>query len=187
MKFQSILLVAIALLVGLSPLLMQRVTASPSSKQDVGFVYWQSNGGGCIPTDATIQAQQYWTVTQAGRVKYKSGTSPLEFSCPVTSFNPGVTSGDGTVLKLFYQDPDGAGENFQVVAKLMSFSKSNGNLNEVCRVTSNQQGPWQQGRSVCRNINMNDNLYWVHVIISRTSASDLVVEFNGVSLEGAIL
>ncbi len=156
--------------------------------QKVGFVYWQSNGGGCVPTDKTIQNQQYWTVTGAGRVKYKgNGTQPLVFSCPVSSINPNVSRGDGTVLRLFYQDPDGAGNAFKVEATLKAFAKSNGAYqSQVCKVTSNKQGSWQQSRSTCSTINMNANIYWVEVVIKRTRSSNLVVEFNGVSLEGAI-
>jgi hypothetical protein len=155
--------------------------------QNVGFVYWQANGGGCVPTDATVKNQQYFTVTAAGRVKYKgNGTKPLVFSCPVTSFNPNVIGGDGTILRLFYQDPDGPGDDFKVKARLMSFAKSNGALKEVCKVTSDKKGQWQESSNVCRNIDMNANLYWVEVVISRTKPSNLVVEFNGVSLEGSI-
>ena len=163
--------------------------ASTTSAQSVGFVYWQSNGGGCIPTDKTIQNQHYWTVTGAGRVKYKgSGTQPLVFSCPVSSINPNVTGGEGTVLRLFYQDPDGPGNAFKVEAKLKSFAKSNGSYqSQVCKATSDKQGSWQESSGLCGAIDMNANLYWVEVVIMRTQPSNLVVEFNGVSLEGTIL
>ena len=178
MKLQSMLFIALVLL-----------GASPILAQEVGFVYWQANGGGCVPTDATVQNQQYFTVTGAGRVKYKgNGTEPLVFSCPVTSINPNVIAGDGTILRLFYQDPDGPGGDFRVEARLLSFAKSNGALREVCKVTSDKQGQWQESKSGrCSNINMNANLYWVEVVISRTNPSNSVVEFNGVSLEGSIL
>ena len=178
MKLQATLSIAVVLLLEASTVLAQKV----------GFVYWQSNGGGCVPTDATIKDQQYFTVTAAGRVKYKgNGTKPLVFSCPVTSINPNVTAGDGTILRLFYQDPDGPGSDFKVEARLMSFAKSNGALTEVCKVTSDKKGQWQESSSrVGSNIDMNANLYWVEVVISRTKPSNLVVEFNGVSLQGAI-
>ncbi|MEC4881042.1 MAG: hypothetical protein SAL70_06780 [Scytonema sp. PMC 1070.18] len=161
---------------------------SAALAQNVGFVFWQSNGGGCVPTDTTIQNQQYWTVTGAGRVKYKgNGTQPLVFSCPVSSINPNVSGGDGTVLRLFYQDPDGAGNAFKVEASLKSFAKSNGAYqSQVCKVTSNKQGSWQDSIDICDAIDMNANLYWVEVVVTRTQPSNLVVEFNGVSLEGAI-
>ncbi len=156
--------------------------------QNVGFVYWQSNGGGCVPTDATVERNQYFTVTGTGRVKYKgNGIKPLVFSCPVNSINPNVLSGDGTVLRLFYQDPDGAGENFKVEATLRAFAKSNGAFTkEVCKVTSNKKGPWQEGSDVCGEMDLNTNLYWVEVVVKRKKTSDLVVEFNGVALEGSI-
>jgi hypothetical protein len=177
MKLQSILFIALFSL-----------GASTALAQNVGFVYWQANGGGCVPTDATIQNQQYFSVTAAGRVKYKGdGTKPLVFSCSVTSFNPNVTAGDGTILRLFYQDPDGPEGDFKVEARLMSFAKSNGALTEVSKVTSDKTGQWQESKSrVGSNIDMNANLYWVEVVIRRTKASKLVVEFNGVSLEGVI-
>ena len=153
-----------------------------------GFVYWQSNGGGCVPTDATIERNQYITVTGTGRVKYKgNGTNPLVFSCPLTSINPNVSAGNSTVLRLFYQDPDGPGEDFKVEATLRSFAKFNGLFTqEVCKVTSNKKGQWQEGTDTCRNIDMNNNLYWVQVVIKRNQVSSLAVEFNGVSLEGSI-
>ena len=178
MKLQWTSCLALVLLVMPTTILAQRV----------GFVYWQSNGGGCVPTDKTIQDQQYWTVTGAGRVKYKgNGKQPLVFSCPVSSINPNVTAGDGTVLRLFYQDPDGAGAAFKVEATLKSFAKSNGAYeSQVCKVTSDKQGSWRDSTSVCGGIDMNAKLYWVEVVISRTQRSELVVEFNGVSLEGAI-
>lgn len=161
--------------------------ASTVLAQNVGFVYWQANGGGCVPTDATIRNNQYFTVTAAGRVKYKgNGTKPLVFSCPVTCFNANV-NGDGIVLRLFYQDPDGSGDGFKVEARLMSFAKSDGTLTEVSKVTSNKAGQWNDSSSsVDGVIDMNANLYWVEVVIKRTNPSNLVVEFNGVSLEGVI-
>lgn len=170
------------------PVLVWLLMSSTAFAQNVGFVYWQSNGGGCVPTDTTIQNQQYWTVTGTGRVKYKgNGTQPLVFSCPVSSINPNVSGGDGTVLRLFYQDPDGAGDAFKVKASLKSFAKSNGAYqSQVCQVTSTQQGSWQSSMGTCGAIDMNANLYWVEVVITRTQPSNFVVEFNGVSLEGAI-
>lgn len=178
MKLQWTFFTALALL----------LMPSTAFGQRVGFVYWQSNGGGCVPTDKTIQNQQYWTVTGAGRVKYKgNGTQPLIFSCPVSSINPNVSSRDKTILRLFYQDPDGAGNAFKVKASLKSFAKSNGAYeSQVCKVISDKQGPWQNSSGVCGDIDMNTNLYWVEVAITRTQPSNLVVEFNGVSLESAI-
>ena len=162
-------------------------SATPAHAQQASFTYWQSNGGGCVPTDATVAQQQYWTVTAAGRVKYKgNGTQPLVLSCPVTSFNPRVVGGDGTVLRLFYQDPDGVGTAFQVRARLMAFAKSNGALSQVCMVASDRSGQWQSSSGVCGAINMDTHLYWVEVVVMRSQPSNLVVEFNGVSLEGAI-
>ena len=35
-------------------------------------------------------------------------------------------------------------------------------------------------------IDWSADLYWVEVVIRRTAASNLVVEFNGVSLEGLV-
>jgi hypothetical protein len=162
--------------------------ASTVFAQNVGSVYWQSNGGGCVPTDETIKNQQYWTVTGGGRVKYRgNGTQPLVFSCPVSSINPNVDPGSGTVLRLFYQDPDGGGGAFKVEASLKAFAKSNGtHQGQVCKVTSNEQGAWQDNVGACGVIDMDANLYWVEVVITRTKPSNLVVEFNGVSLEGRI-
>ncbi|BAZ37691.1 hypothetical protein NIES4101_36140 [Calothrix sp. NIES-4101] len=156
--------------------------------QKVGTVYWQSNGGGCVPTDQTIQNQQYWTVTGAGRVKYKgNGTQPLAFSCPVSSINSNVSGGDGTVLRLFYQDPDGLEDAFKVEATLRSFAKSNGTYNgEVCKVSSSKKGEWQDDTSNVCLIDMNANIYWVEVVIKRNQPSNSVVEFNGVSLESRV-
>jgi hypothetical protein len=167
--------------------LMWLAMPTTSQAQSVGFTYWQSNGGGCVPTDKTIREDQYWTVTGGGRVKYRGiGTQPLVFSCPVSSINPNVSAGDGTVLRLFYQDPDGLGNAFSVVARLLSFAKSNGALREFCRVTSDRPGQWQSSLDVCGPIDLNADLYWVEVVIRRTASSSLVVEFNGVSLEGLV-
>lgn len=178
MKFKIIFCTLFALALG----------ASTALSQNVGGVYWQSNGGGCVPTDATIAGNQYVTVTGTGRVKYKGdGTDPLVFSCPLNSINPNVSPREGTVLRLFYQDPDGTGEDFKVEATLRSFAKSNGAYTqEVCKVTSDKKGQWQEGTDICNNIDMNANLYWVEVVIKRKKASNSVVEFNGVSLEGIV-
>jgi hypothetical protein len=179
MKFQVAFFAALAL----------AFHASTASSQNVGFVYWQTNGGGCVPTDATVEKSQYLTATGTGRVKYKgNGTDSLVFSCPVSSINPNVIAGDGPVLRLFYQDPDGAGEDFKVEATLRSFAKSDGAFtSEVCKVTSEKKGQWQDGIDVCSNIDMNTSIYWIEVVVTRKKASNLVVEFNGVSLEGRIL
>lgn len=178
MKFKIIFCTLFALALG----------ASTALSQNVGGVYWQSNGGGCVPTDATIAGNQYVTVTGTGRVKYKGDeTDPLVFSCPLNSINPNVSPREGTVLRLFYQDPDGTGEDFKVEATLRSFAKSNGAYTqEVCKVTSDKKGQWQEGTDICNNIDMNANLYWVEVVIKRKKASNSVVEFNGVSLEGIV-
>ena len=94
-------------------------------------------------------------MTGGGRVKYRGiGTQPLVFSCPVSSINPNVSAGDGTVLRLFYQDPDGLGNEFSVVARLLSFAKSNGALKEACRVTSDSPGQWQSSWDVCGPIRL---------------------------------
>ncbi|WP_315790295.1 hypothetical protein [Fischerella sp. JS2] len=109
------------------------------------------------------------------------------FSCPVSSINPNVYGGDGTILRLFYQDPDGANNAFKVEASLKSFAKSNGAYNtQVCKVTSNKRGSWQVSSDVCDSIDMDANIYWVEVVIKRAQPSNSVVEFNGVSLESAI-
>ena len=138
-----------------------------SQAQSVGFTYWQSNGGGCVPTDKTIREDRSWTVTGGGRVKYRGIVPPTTtvFSCPVSSINPNVSAGDGTVLRLFYQDPDGLGNAFSVVARLLSFAKSNGALREVCRVTSDRLGQWQSSLDVCGPINFSAGLYWVEVVM----------------------
>ncbi len=156
--------------------------------QNVGNVYWQSNGGGCIPTDKTIQNQQYFTVNGAGRVKYKgNGTEPLAFSCPVSNINSNVSGGNATILRLFYQDPDGPADGFKVEATVRSFAKSNGAYNsQVCKVTSNKRGQWSVSDYLCQ-IDLSTNIYWVEVVINRNQPSNLVVEFNGVSLESTYL
>jgi hypothetical protein len=171
MKFQSLFCTALALSLMASTALA--IDVEGLYWQSNGrSVYWQANGGGCVPTDATIKNQQYWTVTGAGRVKYKGNDiQPLVFSCPVSSINPDVLGGDGTILRLFYQDPDGTGGDFKVEARLKSFNKLNGAyMSEVCIATSGTSGSWRESR----------------VVISRTRPSNLVVEFNGVSLEGAV-
>nr|WP_281721504.1 hypothetical protein [Nitrosomonas nitrosa] len=177
MKLQSILSLTL-ILFGASTALAAGINS------DVGGVYWQANGGGCVPTDATIQNQQYFTVTAAGRVKYKGkGTKPLVFSCPVTGFNPNASPGNGVDLKLYYQDPDGQGDVFKVEARLMAFDRSNGVLAEVAKVTSDKTGAWQVSHGALRsNMDINTNFYWVEVVIKRTKPSNLVVEFNGVEL-----
>ncbi len=159
-----------------------------ASAQTVGWVYWQSNGGGCVPTDKTVKDQQYWTITGSGRVKYKgNGIQPLEFSCPVSNINSGIAGGDATVIKLFYQDPDGPGDAFKVEATLRSFSKKDGAYKaEVCKATSDKQGQWQLTVKACGAIDLSANIYWVEVVIKRTRSSKLVVEFNGVSIERVI-
>ena len=164
------------------------LNASTALSQNVGSVFWQSNGGGCVPTDTTVEKNQYFTVTGTGRVKYKgSGIDPLVFSCPVSSINPNVLGGDGKILRLFYQDPDGVGEDFQVEATLRSFAKSNGAFTkEVCKVISDKKGQWREGTDTCSKIDINANLYWVEVVVRRTKPSNSVVEFNGVSIEGRV-
>lgn len=178
MKIQLMLCTAFAL----------ALNASTALSQNVGSVYWQSNGGGCVPTDATVERKQYFTVTGTGRVKYKgNGTDPLVFSCPVSSINPNVLALPTTILRLFYQDPDGEGEDFRVEATLRAFTKSNGAFTkEVCKVTSDKTGQWQEGIDVCSKIDMNANLYWVEVVVRRTKPSNSVVEFNGVSIEARV-
>jgi hypothetical protein len=164
--------------------------ATPASAQSVGFTYWSANGGSCTPTDATLRDAQYITVTGGGRVKYRSatsGVSPLGFVCPVTSINPNVLGGDATHMRLYYQDPDGPGTAYQVRAFMRSLSKLNGAYNPaVCQLTSDTTGPWRAADTRCEGIDLANNIYWVHVIISRAAPHAATVEFNGVELAGEI-
>ena len=140
-----------------------------------------------MPISETIKNQQYWTVTGGGRVKYKGDSvQPLSFSCPVNSFNANVINGDSAILRLFYQDSDGAESNFKVEARLLSFAKSNGELKTVCTASSDKKGQWKDSFGRCDTINMDANIYWVEVVIKRT-APTFSGEFNGVSIEGAIM
>jgi hypothetical protein len=50
--------------------------------------------------------------------------------------------------------------------------------------TPKKQGAWQESAVVCGAIDLDAKLYWVEIVITRTQPSNLVVEFNGVSLEG---
>lgn len=149
-------------------------------------VYWQTNAAGCIPSDDTMMRKKHFTVTITGRVTYTKSTEPLVFSCPVHSINPHVAAGNTTVIRLFYKDPDGAGEDFKVEATLRSFAKSNGELKEVCKVVSDKAGSWQEGTSVCSKIDMSANIYWVEVIVKHAKTDTSSVEFNGVSLESRV-
>jgi hypothetical protein len=150
---------------------------------DTGTVYWQTNAGGCVPSDDTMKRAKRFTVTATGRVMYAKSTAPLVFSCPVHSINPNVAVGNTTVIRLFYKDPDGAGEDFKVEATLRSYAKSNGELKEVCKVASDKAGSWQEAIGVCSKIDMNANIYWVEVVVKHVRTDSSVVEFNGVSLE----
>jgi len=154
---------------------------------DTGAVYWQTNAAGCVPSDDTMMRKKHFTVTPTGRVMYTKSAAPLVFSCPVHSINPDVADGNATVIRLFYKDPDGAGEDFKIEATLRSFAKSNGELKEECKVTSDKVGSWQEGTAVCSEIDMNANIYWVEVVVRHTKTDSSVVEFNGVSLESRTL
>ncbi|NMG06316.1 hypothetical protein [Brasilonema sp. UFV-L1] len=153
----------------------------------VGSVEWQTVGGGCIPDDEAVQGNWYQAVTAAGRVKYRGNhTNTLRFTCPVTNVNAS-TPLDFTELVIYYQDPDGPGDDFQVIGRLMSFSKSDGTLSETCRVESDQFGSWSSTVSSttsqnCGTLDFVKNLYWVEATISRREASSLTVEFNGAEL-----
>lgn len=154
----------------------------------VGYVAWQSNGGGCVPTDATAQQDAYWTVTGAGRVKYKgNSTEPLVFSCPVTTINDQASGGEGTVLALYSQDPDGPGDTFEVSARLKSFARNNGSYNSsVCEVHSQTAGQWRRNASGPCKIDFGQAIYWVEVRVERQQPSAKVVEFNAVALENVV-
>jgi len=161
----------------------EKNTGQTNASIDTGSVYWQTNAGGCIPSDDTMKRKKHFTVTVTGRVMYAKSKAPLVFTCPVRSINPNVAGGNTTVIRLFYKDPDGAGEDFKVEATLRSFAKSNGELKNVCKVSSNKAGTWQEGIGVCSKIDMNANIYWVEVTVKHTRTDNSVVEFNGVSLE----
>ena len=159
------------------------------SDDELGRPYWQTTGGGCVPDDEAIQGNWYQAVTSAGRVKYRGDhTNMLRFTCAVTSLNgvpPNVPR--KIVLVIYYQDPDGRGDDFQVIGRLMSFSKSDGALSEKCKVVSHRSGQWRRSISGICDVDrpshlFNDELHWVEVTINRRQSSMQTVEFNGVEL-----
>lgn len=149
----------------------------------VGATVWQTVGGGCIPDDEAIQGNWYQAVTAAGRVKYKGDhTNTLRFTCPISSVNPTSAGGDKFFLIIYYQDPDGPGEDFQVIGRLMRFAKSNGHLKVICTVISGKSGQWQSSDAFFDTLDLSNNVYWLEVLIRRKKSSSKTVEFNAAEL-----
>ncbi|PRQ06059.1 hypothetical protein [Enhygromyxa salina] len=90
------------------------------------------------------------------------------------------------MLALYYQDPDGPGDDFGVSARLSSFARSNGNLKTECSVNSKTAGQWQRNISTPCNVDFGKAIYWVEVRVERKQPSTQVVEFNAVALENSI-
>lgn len=158
-------------------------SAIADDKVQADKVYWQTNASGCVPSTDTVNRKKSYSVSGIGRVKYTSnGTKPLVFSCPVNNINDDDSDGK-TVMRLFYQDSDGKGDDVKVEAILKSVAKSNGEVNQACKATSDKKGAWSESTGVCSKIDMDANIYWVEVSITHLKADNAVVEFSGVSLE----
>ncbi len=158
-------------------------TSALADKVQADKVYWQTNASGCAPSADTVNRKKSYSVSGIGRVKYTSnGTKPLVFSCPVNNINDDDSDGK-TVMRLFYQDSDGKGDNVKIEAVLKSIAKSNGEVKQTCKATSDKKGAWNESTGVCSNIDMDANIYWVEVSITHLKADNAVVEFSGVSLE----
>jgi hypothetical protein len=173
----------------MKPIVLAAVAAAIATvaAPSMAATLWQMNGGGCTPTSSTLKNLAYWTVTGGGRVKYfGSSVQPLTFICPVNNV---MFNSDHIHLRLHYQDPDGPGSAYRVQATLKSRAKVNGKFDaDVCRIASRTAGAWSGsavhcGFSANQPFDVAANLYWVEVVISRTAATSLTVEFNGVELE----
>jgi hypothetical protein len=142
-----------------------------------------TNGGGCVPNDATIKNQLHWVVTGGMRVKFQPATTgTIRLVCPVTGV--GLLSRHA-VIEVFYQDPDGNGTNYQVKAHLRAVRLSDGAYSTLCTVGSTDDAePWNY--MWCSTISEepldpSQFAYWVEVEIFRNLITK-TVEFNAVRL-----
>jgi hypothetical protein len=141
-----------------------------------------TNGGGCVPNDATIKNQLHWVVTGGMRVKFqpaKMGT--IRLVCPIPSIVPSGLN----AIEVYYQDPDGNGTNYQVKAHLRAVHLSDGAYSTLCTVDSNTNASAQQWNAMsCASsvpLNSLEFTYWVEVEIFRNLTTS-IVEFNAVRL-----
>jgi hypothetical protein len=144
---------------------------------------WQMNGGGCVPTDATVSAGAWWVVTGGGRVKHK-GTSlkPIHLVCPVSSLSFVLGQPPPDALRLYYQDTDGPGGNLKVTALLRRFSRINGDYSTPCSVSSQVAGQWKYAEVTnCEPIDLEKYIVWIQVVIERKITTG-IAEFNAVEL-----
>ncbi len=154
----------------MSGLLLVPATASAQA--------WQMNGGGCVPTDATVSDGAWWVVTKGGRVKHKGQSlKDIKLVCPVTQL-----SGRPNTLRLYYQDTDGRNDQRQVTAHLRRFDKTTGGLSTPCSIWSQNAGMWRHvDNPACGLIDLSTHIVWIQVVIHREVTGG-IVEFNAVEL-----
>lgn len=146
--------------------------------------FWSSNGGGCVPEDPAIRGNLYWTVTGGMRVKFQPGRNgTIKLVCPVVTPDLGYAN----TLELYYQDPDGYGTAYRVMATLRSVRLSDGAYSTVCTADSHSPDGgsptrmWSRQACGVRGLDSDQFQYWVEVQISAANTVR-TVEFNVVRL-----
>src|SRR5688572_17351843 len=84
---------------------MAMAIAHPAYSNNYGIVT-----AGCVPTDATVQADRYRT---GGHGVFIKGSGTAKFMCAVP-----ITNGTWKSVDVYYKDPDRTGSDYEVKAFL---------------------------------------------------------------------
>jgi hypothetical protein len=152
--------------------LMASVIAHPAYANKYGIVM-----AGCVPTDATIQADRYRT---GGHGVFIKGSGTARFLCAIP-----ITGGEWKSVDVYYKDPDGTGPDYEVKAflKVSNFGSTVGN--SLCGVSSNAKAGSEYTSMRCEFSEFSPSSskwYWVEIQIFRRTGLTQEIEVLGVNI-----
>lgn len=132
---------------------------------------------GCVPTDATVQANRYSTGGHGVFIR-GSGTAKLHCAIP-------ITNGEWKSFDIYYKDPDGTGPDYEVKAFLKVANFGSTVSSSVCGVSSNAKSgsAYTSMRCDFGNFSPSDSKwYWVEIQLYRRAGLTQEVEVLGLNI-----
>jgi hypothetical protein len=146
--------------------------ADAARANDYGIV-----AAGCVPTDATVQADRFRT---GGHGVFIKGSGTARFTCAIP-----ITKGTWTSVDIYYKDPDGIGSNYEVKAFLKTANLGSTAGTSLCGVSSNGKSSTSYTSTRCEFADFSPSAskwYWVDVQIFRRTGFTQEIEVLGLNV-----
>ena len=132
---------------------------------------------GCVPTDATVQADRYRT---GGHGVFIKGDGTARLICAIP-----ITSGSWASADVYYKDPDGIGSNYEVKAFLKTAGLGSTVGTAICGVSSNAKSAATYTSMRCEFTDFTPSgskWYWIELQLFRRPGFTLEIEVLGVNV-----